>query len=149
MHTRLLDMQVCKVCADRVCMCVCVCVCTTHNAGEPNSAIPAGRLVEAEELVVADPLSVSGSCTAYRGPVRLTRVTRPAGRNECGMVAWVLTLRTPECPQVRAMHVCVCASCVVPVVVSHHHLIVLQMIVCSTAIQSELSYARIYWAMQA
>ncbi len=89
-------------------------------AGEPGSALPAGRLVEVEELVLRLPdltqqqaASSTSSSTAssaaggevlnrlYRGHVALARTSRPPGRNDCGMVAWVMTLRTPECPQVR------------------------------------------------
>ena len=55
---------------------------------------PSGRLVEAEELVLAP------GCH-YREPCRLQPVRRRIGQNDCGMVASVMTLRTPEVPQVR------------------------------------------------
>ena len=33
-------------------------------------------------------------------------VNRPVGQNDVGMIAWVLTLRTPECPQGRKVRIC-------------------------------------------
>lgn len=64
-------------------------------AGEPNAVPPAGKLLEAQELVA--PRGAS-----YRAPsIPLTPVNRPASQNDVGIVAWVLTLRTPECPQGR------------------------------------------------
>lgn len=39
---------------------------------------------------------------SYRAPViPLTPVSRPAAQNDVGIVAWVMNLRTPECPQGR------------------------------------------------
>lgn len=69
-------------------------------AGEPNSFPPAGRLVEVEELVL--PSNPDGSVNSnFRNPGKMLRVTRPIGSNTCGMVAWIMHLKTPECPQVR------------------------------------------------
>ncbi|GFH32485.1 uncharacterized protein HaLaN_31713, partial [Haematococcus lacustris] len=88
--------------------------------------MPAGPLVEVEELVLAPgpvdfrqsaispaaihsyPASSSssargsdhGGAQVAHGP-RLQRVRRPPGTNDCGMVAWVMMLRTPEYPQGR------------------------------------------------
>lgn len=74
------------------------------SAGEPGSIPPAGRLVDAEEYAFS-PCSSSPSapCSDFRNPPPLERVARPTGTNDCGMVAWVLTLRTPECPGGRAV----------------------------------------------
>ncbi|PRW58200.1 acetyl- carboxylase 1-like isoform A [Chlorella sorokiniana] len=64
-------------------------------AGEPNAVPPAGKLLEVQELVAPPGAS-------YRSAsIPLTPVTRPASQNEVGVVAWVMTLRTPECPQGR------------------------------------------------
>eukprot|EP00967_Tisochrysis_lutea_P033894 scaffold40328_cov19-Tisochrysis_lutea.AAC.1 len=41
---------------------------------------------------------------AVRGPCQLERCSRPGGKNDCGMVVWALTLRTPECPQLPFIH---------------------------------------------
>lgn len=69
-------------------------------AGEPNSFPPAGRLVEVEELVL--PSNPDGSVNSnFRSPGKMLRVTRPIGGNTCGMVAWIMHLKTPECPQAR------------------------------------------------
>ena len=38
---------------------------------------------------------------SFRCPGVLQRVQRPTGSNDVGMVAWHMTLRTPECPQGR------------------------------------------------
>ena len=54
----------------------------------------AGNLVEAEELVMPK----EGT---YSRPAAVERVDRPAGQNNVGMVAWLLVLKTPECPQGR------------------------------------------------
>eukprot|EP00200_Dunaliella_tertiolecta_P012627 CAMPEP_0202373002 /NCGR_PEP_ID=MMETSP1127-20130417/4091_1 /ASSEMBLY_ACC=CAM_ASM_000462 /TAXON_ID=3047 /ORGANISM="Dunaliella tertiolecta, Strain CCMP1320" /LENGTH=2753 /DNA_ID=CAMNT_0048969731 /DNA_START=204 /DNA_END=8465 /DNA_ORIENTATION=+ len=67
-------------------------------AGEPNAFPPSGRLCVAEELVLSN---ATGGQRAYRGPCQLERCSRPGGKNDCGMVVWALTLRTPECPQGR------------------------------------------------
>ena len=34
-------------------------------------------------------------------PVQMLPVDRPTGQNDVGIVAWLLTLKTPECPQGR------------------------------------------------
>ncbi|KAI9223672.1 carboxyl transferase domain-containing protein [Blastocladiella britannica] len=54
----------------------------------PHVERPAGALVEAHELVLGED-----------GQVR--KVIRPIGNNTCGMVAWVLDMKTPECPKGR------------------------------------------------
>jgi hypothetical protein len=56
---------------------------------------PSGRLVEAEELVL--PTSHVGS---YKREGRLQRSSRLVGSNDCGMVVWLMTMKTPESPQV-------------------------------------------------
>lgn len=48
------------------------------------------------------PAGAPAPCTDFRSPPKLVPVRRPVGTNDCGMVAWLLTLRTPEYPQVRA-----------------------------------------------
>ncbi|KAL4426359.1 hypothetical protein ABPG77_004653 [Micractinium sp. CCAP 211/92] len=64
-------------------------------AGEPGAVPPPGKLLEVQELVAA-------AGASYRQPpIPLTPVTRPASQNDVGVVAWVWTLRTPECPQGR------------------------------------------------
>jgi hypothetical protein len=50
--------------------------------------------VEVEELVMAP----GGT---YQRPAPLVPVTRPVGQNDVGVLAWQLTMRTPECPQGR------------------------------------------------
>lgn len=37
----------------------------------------------------------------YAQPAAMVHVDRPAGQNDVGVVAWLLTLKTPECPQGR------------------------------------------------
>ena len=37
----------------------------------------------------------------HQHPKPMVLVNRPVGQNDVGMIAWVLTLRTPECPQGR------------------------------------------------
>lgn len=37
----------------------------------------------------------------HQAPKPMVPVNRPVGQNDVGMVAWVLTFRTPECPQGR------------------------------------------------
>lgn len=56
-----------------------------------------GYLVEAEELVMPK----EGT---YARPAAVTHIDRPAGQNDVGIVAWVLTLKTPECPQGRQVY---------------------------------------------
>lgn len=50
--------------------------------------------MEAEELVMPK----EGT---YARPATVTQVDRGAGQNDVGIVAWLLTLKTPECPQGR------------------------------------------------
>ena len=54
----------------------------------------AGKLVDVEELV----MPAGGT---HQAPKPMVPVNRPVGQNDVGMIAWVLTLRTPECPQGR------------------------------------------------
>ena len=70
-------------------------------AGEPHAVPPAGRLVEAHELVLA------GDTNYRSSDLKLERMERGPGENDVGMVAWMITLKTPECPQGRQ----VCLSC--------------------------------------
>ena len=63
------------------------------RGGPTRTACP-GRLVEVEELVMAP----GGT---YQRPMPMVPVTRPVGQNDVGVLAWQLTLRTPECPQGR------------------------------------------------
>jgi acetyl-CoA carboxylase/biotin carboxylase 1 len=65
-------------------------------AGEPNAVPPAARLVEVQELVPD-----AGETLSFRQRTALVPSTRPMSQNSVGVVAWVLTLRTPECPQGR------------------------------------------------
>ncbi len=64
---------------------------------------PAGRLVDAAELVLP-----REGC--FRQPGRPEVVRRPMGLNDVGMVAWLLTLKTPECPQVGGVGWLGCGS---------------------------------------
>lgn len=41
----------------------------------------------------------------YAQPGTLLPVDRPAGQNDVGVVSWLLTLKTPECPQGRQVSV--------------------------------------------
>eukprot|EP00887_Chlorella_sp_A99_P005434 scaffold1.g5434.t1 len=69
-------------------------------AGEPGAVPPAGRLLEAQELVAAAGGGAGGGFgpSAFRRRIALAAVARPPAQNDVGVVAWVLTLRTPECP---------------------------------------------------
>jgi len=64
-------------------------------AGEPNSVPPPGKLVTAQELVPSGTLNFR-----ERTPLTLL-ANRPMARNDVGVVAWLLTLRSPETPQGR------------------------------------------------
>ncbi len=66
----------------------------------------ADKLVEAEELVMPENAT-------YSAKVDLEIVNRPVGTNRVGIVSWLMTLRTPECPagrQVRTLRPCVSAG---------------------------------------
>ena len=39
-------------------------------------------------------------------PKPMVAVSRPVGQNDVGMIAWTLTLKTPECPQGRKVRSC-------------------------------------------
>ena len=54
----------------------------------------AGTPVVSEELILADP----SACAA---DAQVKMVQRPIGENDIGIVAWVLTLHSPECPSGR------------------------------------------------
>ena len=64
-------------------------------AREPGDA-PTGRLVDAVELVLPP-----GATFAAPGVMAPAPADRAPGRNDVGVVAWLLTLRTPECPAGR------------------------------------------------
>ncbi|GMH43409.1 hypothetical protein BSKO_11331 [Bryopsis sp. KO-2023] len=62
--------------------------------GEPGAVPPAGDLVESQEMgLVQKPDRSFG----------LERVWTPVGQNKIGMLAWLMTLKTPECPHGRQM----------------------------------------------
>lgn len=54
----------------------------------------AGTPVVSEELLLLDP-------TASAADAQLKMMKRPIGQNDIGIVAWVLTLHSPECPTGR------------------------------------------------
>lgn len=56
-----------------------------------------GRLVEAQELV-------AGAFGNNWLPIRLQRVSRPIGQNNVGVIAWLMTLKTPESPSGRQVN---------------------------------------------
>lgn len=62
----------------------------------------AGPLVEVQELEAVEP--ANGGCPHAAWPMR--SVSRPVGENNVGVVAWQLTLRSPECPQGRQVRSC-------------------------------------------
>ena len=39
--------------------------------------------------------------STHQHPKPMMAVSRPVGQNDVGMIAWTLTLKTPECPQGR------------------------------------------------
>lgn len=60
----------------------------------------AGKLLEVQELVPP----AGAAPASFRCPsAPLVPCTRAASQNEVGVVAWVMTLRTPECPQGRQL----------------------------------------------
>jgi acetyl-CoA carboxylase/biotin carboxylase 1 len=63
--------------------------------GEPGAVPPAGRLVELAELVPET------ATLSFRNPPKLTLHRGEENRKTVGVVAWVMTLRTPEYPQGR------------------------------------------------
>jgi len=63
------------------------------SAGEPDAVPPLGKLVEAVELV-PDPDAGQG----FDGDMKLVPTKREPGQNKIGMVAWLMQLKTPECP---------------------------------------------------
>lgn len=65
-------------------------------AGEPGSVPPQGPLVEAQELALCED-SIESSPYDWH----LQFVETEIGRNTIGMVSWLLTLHTPECPHGR------------------------------------------------
>ncbi|KAL4859471.1 Acetyl-CoA carboxylase 1 [Chlorella vulgaris] len=69
-------------------------------AGEPNAVPPSGKLLEVQELVPP----AGAAPASFRCPgAPLVPCNRAASQNEVGVVAWVMTLRTPECPQGRQL----------------------------------------------
>ena len=65
-------------------------------AGEPAAVPPSAKLVEVHELIPAP-----GAELTFRHKTPLVVSTRLMSENTVGVVAWVLTLRTPEYPQGR------------------------------------------------
>jgi len=65
-------------------------------AGEPDSTPPTSVLVDAEELVPKTGFSLS-----FQRNTPLVPLNRPPNQNKVGMVAWLMTLRTPEYPMGR------------------------------------------------
>ena len=43
--------------------------------------------------------------------VPLAHVSRPIGRNDVGIVAWTMTLKTPECPTGRRVRALLAQLC--------------------------------------
>ena len=66
------------------------------SAGEPDSVPPSSKLVDAQELVPR-----SGYSLSFREPTPLEPVNRPPNQNKVGVVAWLMTLHTPEYPMGR------------------------------------------------
>lgn len=76
----------------------------TQTCSKTRSGI-AARLVEVQEMVMSDDAS-------FRSPAAVQLVERPSGLNTVGVVAWLLLLRTPECPEGRQVqHTCTSALC--------------------------------------
>ena len=67
-----------------------------HNCKPPSptSGWCAESLVDAQEMV----LSSRGQPSQR---IALQPVTRPIGQNDVGIVAWIMTLKSPECPTGR------------------------------------------------
>ena len=57
----------------------------------------AGPLVEVQELEALEPANGHRQHAAWH----MQAVSRPVGENSVGIVAWQLTLKSPECPQGR------------------------------------------------
>lgn len=51
--------------------------------------------MEVQELVAVD------GKLSYKGTTQLALTDRPGSQNDVGVVAWVFSLKTPECPQGR------------------------------------------------
>ena len=73
------------------------CVITTISIDCVDSGA-AARLVEVQEMVMGDAAS-------FRWPGSVQLLERPMGINTVGVVAWLLLLRTPECPQGRQVNI--------------------------------------------
>ena len=54
-----------------------------------------GRLVEEQELVMG------AGAGSYTTAAPMLPVTRAVGQNDVGIVAWLMTLKSPEYPQGR------------------------------------------------
>eukprot|EP00889_Picochlorum_renovo_P007752 jgi/Picre1/34782/NNA_002248.t1 len=65
-------------------------------SGEPDAVPPTSKLVEAQELVPRDEESLN-----FRESAPLVPMKRPPNLNKVGVVAWLMTLHTPEYPQGR------------------------------------------------
>ena len=67
-------------------------------AGEPDATPPTSVLVDAEELVPK-----AGFELSFQSNTPLVPVKRPPNQNKVGMVAWLMTLHTPEYPMGRQL----------------------------------------------
>lgn len=65
-------------------------------AGEPDAAPPTSVVVDTEELVPKDGFELS-----FQSNTPLVPLKRPPNQNKVGMVAWLMTLHTPEYPMGR------------------------------------------------
>lgn len=65
-------------------------------SGEPDAVPPTSKLVEAQELVPRDEELLN-----FRESAPLVPMKRPPNLNKVGVVAWLMTLHTPEYPQGR------------------------------------------------
>eukprot|EP00798_Chlamydomonas_sp_ICE-L_P011181 gene11181-18794_t len=68
---------------------------------------PTGAIVDATEMALVKSTVTHMDPSTYSS-ARLEPVYRPIGQNDCGMVVWHMTMKTPECPQGR--HVLVVAN---------------------------------------
>ena len=58
------------------------------------------------ELIVRNKAGGSWTMQDYmNGDLELVETQRKAGKNDVGMVAWLMTLKTVECPTVSCLHV--------------------------------------------
>ncbi|CAM9955807.1 unnamed protein product, partial [Phaeothamnion confervicola] len=73
----------------------------------PSQLLHATELVVQRKAVGGSGVSVGGAAVPWRADegsgLALREVARPAGQNDVGMVAWLVTLRTPEYPEGRQL----------------------------------------------